>query len=42
VETLGDNEFRFLALPLKIRRRDGAPVKPIAIMDVEVIYFSIA
>jgi hypothetical protein len=42
MEELGDDKFAFFALPLEIKGRDGSPVKPIAIMDVEVIYFSIA
>jgi len=34
MEELGDDELTFFALPLNIRRRDGSPIKPIAIMAV--------
>jgi kynurenine formamidase len=33
MEELGEGEFTFFALPLKIRGRDGSPVRAIAIKD---------
>jgi arylformamidase len=33
LEKLGDQEFTFIALPLKIRGRDGSPVRAIAIIN---------
>lgn len=33
MEELGEEEFTFFALPLKIRRRDGSPVRAIAVKD---------
>lgn len=33
MEKLGEGEFTFIALPLKIRGRDGSPIRAIAIKD---------
>ena len=33
MEKLGDEVFTFLALPLKLKGRDGSPVRAIAIKD---------
>jgi arylformamidase len=33
MEEIKDTEFTFIALPLKIRGRDGSPVRAIAVMD---------
>lgn len=33
MELLGEDEFTFIALPLKLRGRDGSPVRAVALLD---------